>query len=208
MVQTICAAIESGEPHNLRALLAADPEGVERDTSGGDGSGNRFPPLHLVCDAVFRGCIADERAVELADVLLEAGVDLGRVFPKTGDTYLISAASLGAEAVGVRLVERGIDVHARGLFGASALHWALFMGAPRLAAVLADAGCALEERDTQYECTPLEWGLHAWLEGTNGRREGIPPAVGALVERGARVPPRAREALVGDAHAELRRALG
>ena len=208
MSHPVTVAIESGRVNDLRACLSADPEAAEHDVPSGDGSDNSFPPLHLVCDAFFRGQIDQEQSLALADALLEAGVDLGRVFPQSGDTYLISAASLGAELVGLRLFEHGVDVHARGLFDATALHWCAFMGLTKLAPALADAGSELELRDTQYDSTPLQWGLHAWTAGTNGCREGIPAVLAALVERGALVPPGVRERLQGEEHAALRSALG
>lgn len=85
-------------------------------------------PLHYVCDLVFRGLVGQEQALELADVLLAAGVDVDLAYARSADTFLIAAASLGAEDVASRLVERGADVTRRGLFGAPALHWAALMG--------------------------------------------------------------------------------
>ena len=69
-----------------------------------------MPPLHFVGDAVFRGLASQDAALAMADVLLEAGVDPDRAYARSGDTFLISAASLGAQAVGLRLVERGAAV--------------------------------------------------------------------------------------------------
>ena len=59
-----------------------------------------MPPLHFVCDAVFRRLVTQEQALAMANVLLEAGVDADRVYAESGDTFLIAAASLGAERVG------------------------------------------------------------------------------------------------------------
>jgi ankyrin repeat protein len=202
------SAIEAADAGRLRALVEAEPALARSDVRFGPGDRHSVPPLHYVCDVVFRGLVGQEQALELADLLLAAGVDVDEVYARSGDTFLIAAASLGAEDVGLRLVERGADVTRCGLFGATALHWAVLMGLERLTPALAAAGAALELADERYDCTPLQWGLHAWAEGSSGRREGIPAAVRALVERGARVPAGALEGLSAPGDAPLRAALG
>ena len=208
MGTALTEAILNGDVDALRGLIEADPLLLRAPTSLGDGSANAVPPLHLVCDAVFRGLVDEASALAMADVLLEAGVEPNESYAKSGDTYLIAAASLGAERVGLRLVERGADVHPRGLFGATALHWAGLMGLERLAGALVDAGSELELRDTHYDCTPLDWVLHAWIEGTNGRRDGLPRVAARLVAAGAGVPATASRELRGPEHRVLRAALG
>ena len=163
--------------------------------------------MHFVCDAVFRGLATQGQALAMANVLLGAGVDLERSYARSGDSFLIAAASLGAESVGCRLVELGADVARRGLFGATALHWAAFMGLKHLARAIIEVGAELELVDTRYDGTPLEWALHGWKEGTNGNRDGIPGVAEALVEHGARVPPVAADSLAGDADVAMRQAL-
>jgi hypothetical protein len=200
-------AIERADAAGLRALLAADPDLAEAPVVWGEGGKNSVPPLHFVCDAVFRQLATEEQALELADALLGAGADPRRAYAESGDTFLIAAASLGAERVGLRLVEVGVDVTARGLFGATALHWAAIMGLGGLARALLEAGAELDLRDERYQCTPLEWALHGWTEGTSGRRDGLPGVVRELRERGARVPAAAASVLASDADAGMRAAL-
>ncbi len=207
MTDRVRIAIEDGDPSALRELIAQEPHLAHDPVRFGDNCENSAPPLHLVCDAVFRRLISQEQALALADVLLDADVDLTTTFPKTGDTYLISAASLGAELVGVRLVEKGADVHAQGLFDATALHWSAFLGVPLLTEALVGAGADLELRDSKYQCTPLEWGLYAWNQGTNGLREQVPAACAALLAAGAVLPPDAAEQLTGTDDGPMRAAL-
>lgn len=207
MTDEMRAAIEAADADALRALVAADPALADANVTWGPGGKNAVPPLHFVCDAVFRGLATQEQALAMANVLLDAGVDPERSYAKSGDTFLIAAASLGAEGVGERLVELGVDVAGRGLFGATALHWAALMGLDRLARVLVEAGAELERVDTRYDCTPLQWALHGWTEGTNGRREGIPSVARVLVEHGALVPPDAAASLTAAADAPMREAL-
>lgn len=207
MSDAVREAIEAADAVALRELVKADPAVAEADVCWGDGGVNAVPPLHFVCDAVFRRLATEEEALAMADVLLDAGIDPERSYAKSGDTYLIAAASLGADQVGRRLVELGADVTRRGLFGATALHWAVFMGLDGLAHALVQAGADLELADTRYDCTPLQWGLHAWTETTSGRRDGIPAAVRVLVEHGALVPADALEKLTKDTDRAMREAL-
>lgn len=207
MTAAVRLAIEAADAELLRALVTEQPELAEALVTWGEGGKNRVPPLHFVCDAVFRDLATQEQGLALADVLLDAGADPERPYAKSGDTYLIAAASLGAELVGLRLVERGVDVRPRGLFGATALHWAALMGLERLADALVEAGAQLELADARYDCTPLQWALHAWKEGTGGRREGLPRVAAVLVLRGARVPPGALDELSSDADAPMKSAL-
>lgn len=203
LTDALRSAIHAGDAEALAGLVAADPALVHADVDFGDGSGNAAPPLHLVCDAAFHGLLGEEQALALADVLLDSGVDPEHEFAKSGDSYLISAASLGVERVGIRLVERGADVTRRGLFRATALHWASYMGLDALVGRLVEAGSELELRDDRYRCTPLEWALHAWKSGSNGRRDGLPLVASRLVAAGASVPPEALEG-EGDAmHAAI-----
>jgi ankyrin repeat protein len=71
-------------------------------------------------------------------------------------------------------MELGADIHAKGLFGATALHWTAMLGLPKLASALLAAGARTDLPDVKYKSTPLEWAQYAWLKGTNGHREGIP----------------------------------
>lgn len=166
--------IEEGNAEGLRKLFDADPELARENIEWGPNNKNVVPPLHYCCDMVFQKRCSQEQALALADVLIECGADIHESYAKSGDTFLISAASLGAELIGLRLVELGADVHARGLFGATALHWSAFMGLPRLAAALIEAGAPTDLADANYGSTPLGWAQHAWKEGSNGYKEHIP----------------------------------
>ena len=189
MTGTIRKAIESSDSTALHALVTSDPQLADADVVFGEDGKNRVPPLHYVCDVVFRKLATQDEGLAMANVLLEAGVDVDRHYAKSGDTFLIAAASLGAERVGLRLVELGADVTRRGLFGATALHWAAFMGLDELAAPLVEARSEIELRDTRYDRTPLQWALYGWTDGPIGRRAGIPSVLRTLVQRGAQVAP-------------------
>ncbi|QDU68342.1 ankyrin repeat domain-containing protein [Engelhardtia mirabilis] len=206
MIARVRAAIDTADLEALRSLIAAEPELAEADVHFGEGGKNRVPPLHYVCDAAFEGKLDQGQALELADALLAAGVDPERAYAKSGDTFLIAAASLGVESVALRLVERGVDVTGRGLFGATALHWAAHMGLARLVEALIAAGADLDQRDDRYEGTPLHWALHGWTEHRASQRDRVPAAVRALLRGGARLPADICNGL-GPGDDELRRAL-
>lgn len=207
MTEEIRKAIETANADELRALVSNDPSLGETDVRFGDHGRNAVPPLHYICDVAFRGLVTQAQALELADALLDAGVELERVYAKSGDTYLIAAASLGVENVGMRLVEQGVDVTPRGLFRATALHWAAYMGLDRLVRVLIESGAEAEALDERYDCTPLQWALYAWKAGGGGDRESLARAAARLVEGGARVPADAFDALTEAEDAPLRASL-
>lgn len=201
-------AIETGDADRLRELVEENPALATDDIRWAPDGNNPVPPLHYVCDAVFRDLITDDRAREMARVLLEAGERPGRAYAESGDTFLIAAASLGAERVGLELLERGADVHVQGLFGATALHWCAFMGLPELARACLRAGARYDRPDAKHDCTPLEWAVHACVEGTNGDRQRVPIVARVLVQAGADVPANAREQLRAPEHQDLLDALG
>lgn len=167
-------AIEAGDTELLKGLLLADPARANANIEWGPDGKNVVPPLHYCCDAVFLKLCTESQALLLANELIGAGVDIHQSDSKSGDTFLIAAASLGAELIGLRLVELGAYVRAQGLFGATALHWAAFMGLPRLSAALVKAGAPTDLEDKTNGKTPLGWAEYAWNEGCNGYRDRVP----------------------------------
>ena len=71
---------------------------------------------------LFSGTLQKGNELPLVEALIQAGADLN--FNKDGksETPLIGAASLGAEDVGLRLLDAGARPDLRGLFGETALH--------------------------------------------------------------------------------------
>ena len=129
-------AIRKGDTDAVRLLLAED---VSRANALIRWRKNRCVhthPLHFVSDMLFEGTLAKGKELPLIDALIEAGADLDfqrdREDGKKSDTPLIGAASLGAEEVGLRLLDAGARPELRGLFGETALHWAAFLGESRL----------------------------------------------------------------------------
>ena len=133
--------------------------------------------------------------VEGADVVVPA---LG--IPERVLTYLVVVALAGFPIV---LAAAWIfDVTPRGLFGATAFHWAAIMGLDRLARTLVEVGAELELADTRYDCTPLQWALHGWTRGTERPSRGhsvarASPRTRSVRSRRTRTPRCGRSCLRG-----------
>jgi ankyrin repeat protein len=136
---------------------------------------------------MFEGTLERTQALPLVDALLEAGANVNFQKPDRGETALIGAASLGAEDVGLRLLDAGADPHRLGLFGETALHWASMMGEDRLVDRLLEKGTSANEKDRKYHATPLGWALHGWADPTRRSHWGYYDVVRRLVAAGASV---------------------
>jgi hypothetical protein len=186
------AAIRSGDVEALRRLLAEDASRANALIHWGRNDGIHTHPLHFVADMLFEGTLERGKELPLIDALIEAGADLDfqreREDGRKGDTPLIGAASLGAEEVGLRLLEAGAKPELRGLFGETALHWAALLGEDRLVERLI-INADLNLKDEKYHSSPLGWAIHGCYNppgGNHGRQREV--AV-LLVRAGATVEP-------------------
>jgi len=178
-------AIDGGDAAALRRLLSEDSSRANELIRWGKCLTH---PLHYISDMLFAGTLQRGRDLLLVDALIEAGSDLN--FNKDGksETPLIGAASLGAEDVGLRLLDAGARPGVRGLFGETALHWAALLGEDRLVARLIP-GSDLNLKDEKYNSPPLGWAIHGWSNppaGDCGRQRDV---VARLVAAGARIEP-------------------
>jgi hypothetical protein len=185
-------ALQTGEADTLLRLLKEDPTRADQLIRWGGRKKCETHPLHYVSDLVFEGTLRKEKAVPLIDALLECGSNPNFQKDAKGETPLIGAASLGAEDVGLRLVDAGAKPGLRGMFGETALHWAAMLGEHRLAARLIP-GSDLNLKDDQYKSTPLGWAVHGWLNPPAGNQGGQREVIVQLVDAGAIVEPHLRE---------------
>jgi len=185
----IKTAIETGDAGRLRRLLDAERTRANALVRWGKNGCNRTHPLHYVSDKVFDGTLQRDVALPLIDLLLAAGADVNFQTDGKGDTPLIGAASLGAEEVGLRLLEAGAQVERRGLFGETALHWAALLGEEQLAARLIPRA-DLTLRDERYHATPPGWAIEGWTSGAAGSRGRYREVVALLIAAGAPIEPR------------------
>jgi Ankyrin repeats (3 copies) len=185
-------ALRSGDAEALRRILAADPAQANALVCYGDHCRKAtHHPLHYISDLVFNGVLPEGKEMPLVEALLDAGSDVDFGKGDRHETNLIGAASLGAEDVGLRLLDAGADPHARGNGGETALHWAALLGEVRLVERLIE-GADLELEDDQYHSTPLGWAVHGFCESQkdnpadHGDQRGV---IALLVTSGAKVRP-------------------
>ena len=167
---TVQAPIDNADPAALQGVLKEFPAAANELIFWGPGRKNTAHPLHYVSDKFFDKTLSVELALAMTDILLDAGSDVDGL-PEDRETALHGAASLGAEDVGLRLIEAGANVHATGSFaGETPLHWAAHEGLVRLVMRLIAAGADLTSRDKKWNGTPLDWADH----GLRERRAGTP----------------------------------
>src|SRR5260370_42471004 len=109
---------------------------------------------------LFDGTLEKGKELPLVEALLDSGADVNfqqtsyaSQKPGYGETPLIGAASLGAEEVGLRLLDAGAKPDLRGNFGETALHWAALLGEDRLAERLI-VGSDVNLKDENYKSSP------------------------------------------------------
>ena len=179
-------AIRTGDAEALRRLLAEDPSRANALIVWGKDDRIRTHPLHYIADVLFEGTLERGKELPLADALIESGTDVDFQVDSKGDTPLLGAASLGAEALGLRLLNAGAKRDVRGLFGETALHWAALLGEDGLVARLIEAS-DLNLKDDKYESPPLGWAIHGWCNPQGGNQGGHHEVVTLLVAAGAAV---------------------
>ncbi len=181
-------AIETGDAAALRRLLADVPARADELIRWGKDCRIATHPLHYVSDMRFEGRLQSGKELPLMEALIQAGADVDFQRNGEGDTPLIGAASLGAEEVGLRLLNAGAKPGLRGLFGETALHWAALLGEDRLAERLIES-VDPNLKDKKYKSSSLGWAVHGWCNppaGNHGRQLEV---VRLLVAAGATVEP-------------------
>ncbi len=181
-------AIETGDAAALRRLLADVPARANELIRWGKDCRIATHPLHYVSDMRFEGRLQSGKELPLMEALIQAGADVDFQRNGEGDTPLIGAASLGAEEVGLRLLDAGAKPWLRGLFGETALHWAALLGEDRLAGRLIES-VDPNLKDKKYKSSSLGWAVHGWCNppaGNHGRQLEV---VRLLVAAGATVEP-------------------
>ena len=182
-------AIQNGDADALRRLLLEDPARTSALIPWGENGCIRTPPLHYVSDMLFNGTLKKGKALPLLEALLEAGADVDFRVDEKRDTPLIGAASLGAEQVGIKLLDAGAKPKLRGQSGETALHWAALLGEDRLAERLIE-GSDVNLEDEEHKSPPLGWAIHGYFNppaGNHGRQREV---VALLIAAGARVDPK------------------
>ena len=181
-------AIETGDAAALRRLLADVPARADELIRWGKDCRIATHPLHYISDMLFEGKLQKGRELPLLEVLIQAGANVDFQRNGEGDTPLIGAASLGAEEVGLRLLNAGAKPGLRGLFGETALHWAALLGEDRLAERLIE-NVDPNLKDKKYKSSSLGWAVHGWCNPPAGNHRRQLEVVRLLVAAGATVEP-------------------
>lgn len=179
-------AIGNADAEALRTLLSGDSSRANALIRWGNDDRIRTHPLHYVSDLFFKKDLNVQVALAMVRVLIEAGADVDFQVNGKGDTPLIGAASLGAEDVGLALLDAGAKAQLRGIFGESALHWAAMLGQDRLTSRLIERS-DLNLKDEKYNSPPLGWAIHGYFNPPAGNRGEQHKVVALLVAAGARV---------------------
>jgi uncharacterized protein len=185
----IKTAIEAGDVVTMRRLLFEDAAHANTLIRWGKDDSILTHPLHYVSDMLFAGSLKTGRELPLVAALIEAGAEVDFQGSARTDTPLIGAASLGAEDVGLALLDAGAKPQVRGIFGETALHWAALLGEDRLAARLVE-GSELDLKDEKYHSPPLGWAIHGRQNPPAGNVGRQCEVAALLVLAGATVDPR------------------
>ena len=160
----IKAIIESGDAAALQQLLAADPGQANTTIRWGTHGENTCSPLHYICDKVFDRTLSDDAAVA-------AGPGRHRRRRRHRPPGRRSAERRREprrHRSRPPAARRRARTDGRGLFGATALHWAAFIGDAVLVRRLLEKGAPTDIKDNKHESTPLGWAEH-------GRGKPTPP---------------------------------
>src|SRR5579864_4147951 len=97
-------AIQTGDSAALRSLLAENPSRANELIRWGPDCRITTHPLHYISDMLFESTLPKGKELPLVEALIAAGAEVDFRKPG-GETPLIGAASLGAEDVGLRLLD-------------------------------------------------------------------------------------------------------
>jgi ankyrin repeat protein len=120
------------------------------------------------------------------------------------DKQKLPDAAQSNNAIAVRLMlEAGWPVDTPGEMGATALHWAGFLGNADMARDILRFHPALESKSAEYAGTPLSWTIYGSGNGWNRDTGDFAGIVRMLLDAGATLPPNAEELEPSEAVLEL-----
>jgi len=197
-MSTLLQCLETQNATALTRLLGQQPHLTNSPVLDGE---QTVHPIHALCERVFDGRLSEIQGLAFANALISEGADLDAVHPGNGDSLLISAISLSCPAIAHRLLDKGANPDPRGVFGATALHWAAIMGLPDLVQRLIDHGVYIFLRDREYQGTPLGWAVQGRIDPPPGARGGHIECASVLMSAGLQPEPawRSSESILADA---------
>jgi ankyrin repeat protein len=136
--------------------------------------------------AVAAACeVGDEDLVR--DLLKNGSIDAGRLDQGLA-RRLVDAADRNDDRAVQLMLRAGWPAAATGKHGATALHFAAWHGNASMVRTLLTHHPPIEQRDRDFDQTPLGWAVHGSLHGPNTDRGDYAGAVEALLDVGAIAP--------------------
>src|SRR6185437_7307407 len=120
--------------------------------------------------------------------LLAAHPGLVASLSPTEQRFLIGAAQVNDDAAVRRMLRAGWPVNVRALGGATALHWAGFLGNAELVRELIAVGDAVDARDTRFKGAPIDWTIHGSVHAWRSSEGDFAAVVRALLAAGSPRP--------------------
>lgn len=201
LTATSCHPEDAGVQIPLMELLIA--HGAKFDGPNGSGTVND-------CLRNGRGMAAEILASRGARLDLEGAAGVGRIdlverffdaaTPQQKTYGLCWACEFGRTAVVEFLLRNGVAVDTKLQHGETGLHWAAYGAHPDIVRLLIERGAPLDETESRFGGTPLDWALHAW---NSAPRDGFYEVVAMLIRAGAKTrayegdDPAMRAALAG-----------
>jgi ankyrin repeat protein len=112
----------------------------------------------------------------------------------TEDRRQVAHAARNNNVAAVRLMlAAGLPVDALGQHRATPLHWASFHGNADMAREILRHNPPLEVTDADFKGTPLGWAIHGSVHGWYCETGDYAGTVEALLNAGAKVPPKAND---------------
>jgi ankyrin repeat protein len=175
--------IEQGLVEELKNLLVKNPELSNKKIKWGQKNKNETDPLHYVSDCVFNGWLTNGKEAELASILIANGAEINGT--NGAETPLIGAASLSVESVARMLIEAGANIELTSIHGATALHWACYVGLPSIVQLLLKNGADIEQKCEDFQATPLFWAVQGIYIGQQNNKDEIIKVIKILLDFGA-----------------------
>lgn len=178
-------AVATGSVESVVKLIQENPDLVNTKIAWGLNNKNLTDPLHFISDCVFNGSLSDVTGGVLAKILIDHGALING--SANAESPLIGAASLSAVCVAHVLIENGADVEKVALFGATALHWAAYVGTPSVVDALLGNGAKHDVKCSEHRATPLFWAVQGFSKYGSPEKKDQIGAAKILIQFGANV---------------------
>jgi ankyrin repeat protein len=157
-------ARESGHEEVLRLLMDRSPDSLKLSLALELGDRDLFNRFLALNPDMPKSLSAAERR-KLVDAAQECNVETVRL-----------------------MLEAGWPIDARGQHGGTALHWAAFHGHTEMARLILQFRPPLEAVDSEFNDTPLGWGINGSLNGWHRETGDFAGTVATLLKAGAEPP--------------------